>query len=48
MDAAKSRIRDLDYANETAKQARNSIVSQASTAVMAQANTHGSSALKLL
>lgn len=48
MDSANSRIRDLDYAEETAKQARNSIVGQAGTAVMAQANTSGSSALKLL
>lgn len=48
MASANSRIRDLDYADETAKQARNSIVGQAGTAVMAQANTAGSSALKLL
>jgi flagellin len=48
MDSAKSRIRDLDYADETAKQARNSILGQAGTAVMAQANTYGSTALKLL
>lgn len=48
MDSANSRIRDLDYADETAKQARNSILGQAGTAVMAQANTHGSTALKLL
>ena len=48
MDSANSRIRDLDYAEESAKQARNSIVGQAGTAVMAQANTHGSAALKLI
>jgi flagellin len=48
MDSANSRIRDLDYADETAKQARNSILGQAGTAVMAQANTFGSTALKLL
>jgi flagellin len=45
---ANSRIRDLDYADEAAKQARNSIVGQAGTAVMAQANTTGSVALKLI
>ena len=48
MSASNSRIRDLDFAEETSKQARNSIVSQASTAVGAQANMHGSAALKLL
>jgi flagellin len=48
MSSANSRIRDLDYADETSKQARNSVVGQAGTAVMAQANTSGSTALKLL
>lgn len=48
MSAANNRIRDLDYAVETANQARNNIVSDASTAVMAQANTVGQNALKLV
>lgn len=48
MSQANSRIRDLDYAEETSKQARNTIVSAASTAVGAQANVIGRDALKLL
>jgi flagellin len=48
MDASNSRIRDLDYADETAKQARNTIVGQAGTAVLAQANLSGQSAIKLV
>jgi len=34
MSAANSRIRDVDYAEETAKQARNSIITSASTSVL--------------
>jgi flagellin len=48
MSAANNRIRDLDYAEESATQARNSILGDANTAVMAQANTSGQIALKLL
>lgn len=48
MSAANSRIRDVDYAEETAKQARNSIISSAGTSVLAQANMNGQSALKLI
>lgn len=48
MSASNSRIRDLDYAEEASKQARNSVVQSAATAVGAQANTQGSNALKLL
>ncbi|MBY0517166.1 MAG: flagellin FliC [Bacteriovoracaceae bacterium] len=48
MSSANSRIRDLDYAEEASKQARNMIISQTSTAVGAQANSHGSGVLKLL
>ena len=48
MSAANSRIRDVDYAEETAKQARNSIISAAGTSVLAQANMNGQSALKLI
>lgn len=48
MSAANNRIRDLDYAEEAAKQATNTILSDAGTAVMAQANQVGNNALKLL
>ncbi|HXH74031.1 MAG TPA: flagellin [Bacteriovoracaceae bacterium] len=48
MSAANSRIRDTDYAEETAKQARNSIISAASTSVLSQANMNGQNALKLI
>jgi flagellin len=48
MSAANSRIRDADYAEETAKQARNQIISAAGTSVLAQANMNGQSALKLI
>lgn len=48
MSASNSRIRDVDYAEETAKQAKNSIISASGTAVLAQANTSGQGALKLL
>jgi len=48
MSAANNRIRDLDYAEESATQARNSILGDANTAVMAQANTSGQIALKLV
>ncbi len=48
MSAANSRIRDADYADETAKQARNQIISAAGTSVLAQANMNGQNALKLI
>jgi len=48
MSAANSRIRDVDYAEETAKQARNGIIAAASSSVLAQANMSGQSALKLI
>lgn len=48
MSAANSRIRDVDYAEETAKQARNSIITSAGTSVLAQANMNGQTALKLI
>lgn len=48
MSSANNRIRDLDYADETAKQARNSILSSTSTAVQMQANSLGQNAIKLL
>jgi flagellin len=48
MSAANSRIRDVDYAEETAKQARNQIISSAGTSVLAQANMSSQNALKLI
>jgi flagellin len=48
MSAANSRIRDVDYAEETAKQARNGIITAASTAVLAQANMSSQGALRLI
>ncbi len=48
MSAANSRIRDVDYAEETAKSARNQIITAASTSVLAQANMNGQAALKLI
>jgi flagellin len=48
LSAANSRIRDVDYAEETAKQARNQILTAAGTSVLAQANMTGQSALKLI
>ncbi len=48
MNAANSRIRDLDYADEAANLARNQVVLQAGTAVAAQANVSGKAALKLV
>ena len=48
LSAANSRIRDVDYAEETAKSARNSIISSAGSSVLAQANMNGQQALKLI
>jgi flagellin len=48
MSAANSRIRDVDYAEETAKQATNSILQAAGTSVLAQANMSSQNALKLI
>ena len=48
LSAANSRIRDADYALEASNNARNNIIESASTTVLAQANTHGSNALKLV
>ena len=47
MSTANSRIRDVDVADESSKLARNKIVEQAGTSVMAQANTNPQVALKL-
>lgn len=48
MATANSRIRDVDVAEETAKMAKNNILSSAGTAVLSQANSIGQSALKLI
>lgn len=48
LSAANSRIRDVDYAEETAKNARNSIMSSAATSVLSQANTSAQQALRLI
>ena len=45
---ANSRIRDVDYADATAQQAKNSILNSAGTSVLAQANANGQNALKLI
>ncbi len=48
MSAAESRIRDVDVAFETADMTRNSILQQAATSVLAQANSQPQLALNLL
>ena len=48
LSQANSRIRDVDYADATAQQAKNSILTAAGTSVLAQANASGQSALKLI
>lgn len=48
ISAANSRIRDVDYAEATAMQAKNNILQSAGTSVLAQANVSGQNALKLI
>jgi flagellin len=48
MSAANSRIRDVDYAEATAKKATNDILGAASTSVLSQANMSSQGALKLI
>ncbi len=48
MQAAESRIRDADIASESISFARNQVLSQASNAMLAQANVRSQSALQLL
>lgn len=48
LGSANSRIRDVDYANQTAENAKLNILSSAGTSVLAQANSQGSNALKLI
>ena len=48
LTAANSRIRDVDFANETANMTNNKILTQAGTAVLTQANQAPELALGLL
>ena len=48
LSASNSRIRDVDVASETAEMTRNQILTQAGTAVLAQANQLPQSALSLI
>jgi flagellin len=48
LSAANSRIRDVDYAQVSAENAKNGILNQAGTAVLAQANAQGQNALRLI
>lgn len=48
LDAARSRIRDTDYAAETAQFTQNNILQQAGTSVLSQANQQPQMALSLL
>lgn len=48
LSAANSRIRDTDYAAETANNARLNILNSAGTAVLAQSNAQGANALSLI
>jgi flagellin len=47
-DAARGRIEDANYANETTALARSQIIAQAGTAMLAQANLRAQSVLDLL
>jgi len=48
IQASKSRIMDTDYATETTNLAKQQIISQAATAMLAQANQQAQSVLSLL
>ncbi|TMO83671.1 flagellin, partial [Pseudoalteromonas spongiae] len=48
LSAARSRIRDTDFATETAALTRNQILQQASTSILSQANQRPQVALSLL
>jgi flagellin len=47
-ESARSRIRDADFAQETANLTRSQILQQAGVAMLAQANTQPQSVLSLL
>lgn len=48
LSAANSRIRDTDFAAESAKNTKMNILTQAGTSVLSQANAQGQAALKLI
>jgi flagellin len=48
LNAANSRIRDTDYASETAKSVKSSILTTAGVSVLSQANASSQNALKLI
>ena len=48
LSAANSRIRDVDVAEETSQLARNQVLSQAGTSILAQANQLPQLAMQLL
>ena len=48
VSAARSRIKDTDFATETAELSRTQILQQASTTILAQANQRPQAALSLL
>ena len=48
LSAANSRIRDTDFASESAKNTKMNILTSAGTSVLSQANSQGQAALKLL
>jgi flagellin len=48
VSGARSRIRDTDFASETAELTRNQIIQQASLTVLSQANQRPQAALSLL
>jgi flagellin len=48
LGAANSRIRDTDYASETARNAKLNILNNAGASVLAQSNAYGQNALKLI
>jgi len=48
LSSANSRIRDTDFASETAKNTKLNILSNAGTSVLAQSNAQGAAALKLI
>jgi len=48
LSAANSRVRDTDFAEETANNTRLNILTNAGTSVLAQSNAQGSAALKLI
>ena len=48
LKASNSRIRDVDYAEITAQNAKNNILASAGSAVLAQANSQGQNALRLI